>query len=373
MTDANERDGDHRCEAGIDHARLRHERLARCFAAMEEHGIDALVLGREGNVRYVSDARRLWLAGPRPFGPGCVVVRATRAVHLLATSSAGVPDEIVPAAQLYPLTWNPDQLAASLARIAGLAGARTIGVDGWNASAARLLARVAPAARIADGDALLRGARAVKTADEIACIRSAVAVAGAGLDAARAALVPGVSASALRAAFIARVAALGATIPAFDAVGRSGGARTAGRLALRRGARRLRRHTRCARVAPPDVATDVGAGRGVARCAALRARLIAACRAGASADDLLAAYRAAGEPLPAGPIAHGSGLGAEPPLVARDHACDDAWRTAVGAVLAVHAHVSRPDGTTCATQDLVLVTGAGPELLTTAPVALRAT
>lgn len=372
MTDPNERDGEHRREAGIDRGRLRHERLARCFAAMEEHGIDALVLGREGNVRYVSDARRLWLAGPRPFGPGCVVVRATRAVHLLATSSAGVPDEIVPAANLYPLTWNPDLLAASLARIAGLAGARTIGVDGWNASAARLLARVAPAARIADGDAALRAARAVKSADEIDCIRSAVAVAAAGLDAARAALVPGVSASALRAAFIARVAARGATIPAFDAV--VDPAVRPPLVGLRCGVLRDGYEGILMRTTAPSAAAPTSAQiEASQRCVALRARLVAACRAGSSADDLLAAYAAAGEPLPSGPIAHGSGLGAEPPLVGRDHACDDAWRAAAGNVLAVHALVTVPDGTTCATQDLVLVTASGPELLTTAPVALRAT
>ena len=45
---------------------------------MEAADIDVLVVGREGNARYVSGAPRLWTAGSRAFGPGCVLVRATR-------------------------------------------------------------------------------------------------------------------------------------------------------------------------------------------------------------------------------------------------------------------------------------------------------
>ena len=38
-------------------------RRARALAAMADAGVDALILGREANARYVSGARRLWLAG----------------------------------------------------------------------------------------------------------------------------------------------------------------------------------------------------------------------------------------------------------------------------------------------------------------------
>src|SRR5262249_787748 len=109
----------------LDAERRRRERFARCLEAMERDRLDALLLGREANVRYVSDARRLWLSGARPFGPACVVVRATQAIHLLSTSSEGVPSAI-PTSQLYPLTWNPELLAERLARIPGLRAARRI-------------------------------------------------------------------------------------------------------------------------------------------------------------------------------------------------------------------------------------------------------
>ena len=47
------------------------ERRARVLEAMAERDVDALILGKEANARYVSGARRLWLAGARAFAPGC--------------------------------------------------------------------------------------------------------------------------------------------------------------------------------------------------------------------------------------------------------------------------------------------------------------
>ena len=42
---------------------------------MEAHDLDILVLGRQANVRYVTGAPQLWVAGARPFAPICVLVR----------------------------------------------------------------------------------------------------------------------------------------------------------------------------------------------------------------------------------------------------------------------------------------------------------
>ena len=60
------------------------EHLDRALAAMADAGIDALILGRAGNARFVSNAEVLSLTGTRPFAPGCVVVRTTGKVHLLS-------------------------------------------------------------------------------------------------------------------------------------------------------------------------------------------------------------------------------------------------------------------------------------------------
>ena len=95
------------------------ERRARALAAMSDAGLDALILGREANARYVSGAGRLWLAGARAFAPGCVLVAATGDVHLLSTSDDGVPSD-VPLEHLYAITWNPANLMARLAAKLGV-------------------------------------------------------------------------------------------------------------------------------------------------------------------------------------------------------------------------------------------------------------
>src|SRR6476646_9274503 len=96
------------------------------FEEMARQGIDVLILGREGNARYGSGARRLFLAGERAFTPGCVVVRETAGVHLLANTDFGIPGEI-PHENLYPTSWNPATLAGRVAAIPGVSSARRIG------------------------------------------------------------------------------------------------------------------------------------------------------------------------------------------------------------------------------------------------------
>src|SRR5690606_13556729 len=105
------------------------EHLGRTLSAMADAGIDALVLGRAGNITFVSGAEQLALAGTRPFAPACVVVRATGRVHLMGTTDAGVPPE-VPADQLFGMSWNPMTIAGNVAALPGLADAAVIGVDG---------------------------------------------------------------------------------------------------------------------------------------------------------------------------------------------------------------------------------------------------
>ncbi|MEW6269684.1 MAG: M24 family metallopeptidase [Thermodesulfobacteriota bacterium] len=364
----------------IDHERLRRERFARCLEQMERHALDALVLGREANARYVSGAARLWLAGPRPFGPGCVVVRATREVHLLSTSEAGIPPE-VPRSNLYALTWSPDALAARLARIPGLRAARRIGVDGWNHAAARLLATAAPDATIVDGGPALWAARRRKTADEVAAIRAALAIARGALDAAVAELRPGADEARLRGVLAQHAAAAGAPIPAVEATFRvaSPAARSRSPESAHGGERRplsagdvvairagvlldgyegtVARTVLCPGGSPP-----AGFAAVERRAERLRSRLLAACRPGAGSADLVDAYAACGEPLPASVIARGVGLGSEPPVIGAAHACEG-FAMAPGTVLAVCTRVADEAAGALVREDVVHVLASGCELL----------
>src|SRR5580658_10982488 len=93
-------------EVLADDRGLREARRRRALAEMAAHDIDVLLLGSEANARYVAGAQRLWTAGTRPFGPGCVVVRATGAVHLVSSWDEGIPDDI-PHDHLFGITWSP--------------------------------------------------------------------------------------------------------------------------------------------------------------------------------------------------------------------------------------------------------------------------
>jgi Xaa-Pro aminopeptidase len=191
------------------------EGLAQTLDEMTRRDLDVLVLGREGNARFVSDATRLWLAGTRPFAPGCVVVRDTAAVHLLSVTDFGVPADIPPE-RLYPMSWNPANIMGAFAAIPGVSGARRIGVDGLTPLFEQLLGATLPNAELVDGEAAMRAARRVKSPAQVERIRAAISVAEDALDAAIGALQSGVRERDLKGVFEERMCRLGTTTPAFE-------------------------------------------------------------------------------------------------------------------------------------------------------------
>ncbi len=105
-----------------DDAALRAARRERVLAEMELADVDILVIGREANARYVAGVRRLWTAGSRAFGAGCVLMR-DGAIHLLSTWDEGVPDDI-PREHLYGISFNGQTFLRVLSELAGAADAR---------------------------------------------------------------------------------------------------------------------------------------------------------------------------------------------------------------------------------------------------------
>jgi hypothetical protein len=192
-------------------------RLGTCLDLMVEEDLDALLLGREANARTVCDAARLWLAGTRVFSPGCVVVRASGAVHVLANTDVVVPGGF-PVDHLYGVTWNPEKLLAALSAIAGVRTAGRVAVDGMTPAAGALLARAAPDAEIVDAGPLFARMWAMPEEAKTAGVARAAQTAAAGLAAMAAALVPGARPEKLRGLAAATFATLGAPTPAFEAV-----------------------------------------------------------------------------------------------------------------------------------------------------------
>lgn len=359
-----------------DAAALRLERRARALAEMEADGIDILILGREGNARYVAGAPRLWTAGSRPFTPGCVLVRATGDVHLLSTWDEGIPDDI-PHEHLYGITFNPMNMVGVLQGVAGAATAARVGTDSMTSMFAQLLPAAFPAAELVDGEATMRRARRLKTPAEVEEIRTSVALAERCLSAAEDVLRPGVSERGLTGAFMERMALEGVTTPSSQDVAWI----TSAEHPWRRG-------DRDALVRDGDlVVLSGGVVRGgytgelarthdlggahravVDRLGELRGALLAACEPGAPASRLLDVHRSAGLEPPPVPIARGLGLGFDLPIVSASlPATAEEDTLDPGVVFALTSYVWEQGSGAAIAVDPVHVTAHGPELLTTTP------
>ncbi len=360
-----------------DERALRSGRRERALAQMEAHNLDVLVLGRQANVRYFSGAPQLWVAGTRPFGPICTVVRSTGEIHLNSTWDEGIPDDI-PHEHLYGLAWNPMTLVKVLQGIDGTATAKRVGTDALTPSFAKLLPMAFPNAELVDGEVAMRAARRIKTSDEVAVLRGALRVAEDSVAIAVAELRDGATEAALTGVMLEAQAAGGVSTPATQDGAwvtsrdhpwrRAGGRVQSGDLvAFAAGVLSDGYLGEVGRTWPVGVVDSRASGL-FERWNALWDRLAAACRPGHPASDLLAAYEAAGEPLPAMPVAHGLGLGFDPPVVTphlRATAGEEIFEP--GMVLAVTGYVWQEGVGAVFGREAVLVTADRPEVLTTSP------
>jgi Xaa-Pro dipeptidase len=367
-------------EVLADHRVLRRGRRERALTQMELHDLDVLVLGRQANVRYVSGAPQLWVAGTRPFGPTCVVVRKTGAIHLLSTWDEGVPDDI-PHEHLYGISWNPMNTISVLKDIDGAVDAKRVGTDALSPVFAQLLPVAFPNAELVDGELAMRAARRIKTPDEVSALREAIQVAEAGLAAAVAELRPGISEKTLAGVLLEALAAGGVSTPSnqdaawvtsrehpWRRASDDGLVRDGDLVAFSAGVLDGGYTGEVGRTWP--VGDIAGARDLYQRWDALWDRLYEACRPGAPAIDLMSAYQAAGEELPPMPISRGLGLGFDPPVVSRHLPATAAEeQLEAGMVLAVTGYVWQSGVGAVFGREAVLITPDGPEVLTSSPSA----
>jgi Xaa-Pro dipeptidase len=361
-----------------DDLALRTGRRDRALAQMEANDLDILVLGRQANVRYVTGAPQLWVAGTRPFAPICVLVRATGEIHLNSSWDEGIPEEIGHD-HLYGLAWNPMTNIEVLKHVKGAAGAKRVGTDAMSPSFAQLLPMAFPNAELVDGESAMKAARRIKTAEEIRVLRGALAVAERGLAAAVSELAVGTTEQALNGVLMEAMTAGGYSTSATQ-----DGAWVTSPEHSWRVSRRDRRIVDGQLVAFAAGALADGYVGEVGRtwpvgdvegADALYRRsndlwhgLVGACQPGAPASDLLAAYEAVGEALPPLPVAHGLGLGFDPPVISPDlPETSAAERLDPGTVLAVTAYAWEPGVGAVFSRDAVLITESGPEVLTKSP------
>ncbi len=184
--------------------------------AMAGSGTDVLMLGRPGNARWVTGAESLWVSGTRGFAPGCVVVRQPASVHLLSITDEGVPSDVAPESNLFPISWNPMNLMGALAAIPGVSTAARIGVDSITPMMEQLLGATFPTAELVDGESLVRTVRRVKSDADVEAIRAAVSLAQECMRVTVDALTPGVRERELVGVFEEQMASRGVSTPAFE-------------------------------------------------------------------------------------------------------------------------------------------------------------
>jgi Xaa-Pro aminopeptidase len=363
-------------DARVDFAQLRAQRRSKVLSGMDSHDLDALMLGGVGDVRYVSGARQLGRSGSLPFAPVAVVVKKTQRVHLLSTWDEGVPPEIG-YDDLYRLSWNPANLAADLAKIPGLREARRVGTDGLTPMFAELISLLVTPAELVDAAPVMASARRTKTRDEITCLDVASAIAEAALSALEDALAPGITERELLGIYDERIASLGAPMPPSESVCFATPGRGPVRFrhmasdrpigdgelvvlapgALYAGYESGLARTRVAGHAGPQGTADLAA-----RCARGMDALIAACRPGNTGADLYRAWENAGNPDPEVVLAHGLGLGAEPPLIGLGRGGDATIDE--GMVLSVQSWVTEEGVGGCLERGTVRIETSGPSALT---------
>jgi Xaa-Pro dipeptidase len=187
-------------EARIDFDALRVERLARARAALAASELDALLVWKDENVRFLTGLRAQLIQGKTALLNGCLLTED----HLVLFCSGGEIDRVrlvmpwieevhaVPIMEARGLISGAvDEFVAPALQRLGLASAE-VGLDELSYAQVLELRRALPEMKLGDGDALMQRVRAVKSDLELAVMQEASAIAEAVTASAIAAIGPGV-------------------------------------------------------------------------------------------------------------------------------------------------------------------------------------
>jgi Xaa-Pro aminopeptidase len=188
---------------GIDLAFVRRDRQARVRAEMAARGIGALILSDPVNIRYATGTRNMQVFTMRNAPARYLVLTAHRAILFEFTGCEHLAqgfetvDEVRPARTASYVAAGPEIAArergwaAEIAALLRELGAHDgpVGVERFNAGAA--LALRDEGLEIVDAQEPVERARAIKSAEELKCVRASLRATEDGVAALRAAIRPG--------------------------------------------------------------------------------------------------------------------------------------------------------------------------------------
>lgn len=188
-------------EARVDLAALRRKRVERARQAMQAAGLEALLVWKDENVRYLTDLRPQLIAGKTtalngallpPEGPPVLFCSGGERDRVARTMPWIEEAHTIPILEERPLIEGMVQeILGPVLADHGLARAR-IGVDEMPTSLAQALAAHLPDLTVGDGDAPMQAARRIKFPEEMALLEEATAIADAVTASAVAAVREGV-------------------------------------------------------------------------------------------------------------------------------------------------------------------------------------
>lgn len=206
--------------AGIDLARMRRHRLGRLRDEMALRDIGAVLLSDAVNIRYATGARNMQVFTSRNAPSRYLLLTADRSILYEFTGAEHLADGLDtvdevrravtasfvaagPAIAERERAWA-EEMAATIRGLLGR-GEHRVGLERLNAGSA--LGLEASGLQIVDAQLPVEMARAIKSDDELACIRASLRMTEAAVGAVREALRPGLSENELWAILHATVIA----------------------------------------------------------------------------------------------------------------------------------------------------------------------
>jgi Xaa-Pro aminopeptidase len=188
-------------EARVDFARLRAGRIAKAQQAMRQQGLDALVLWKDENVRYLSSLRAITLQyrsttqyGVILFSEGAPVLFLSGGEYARARDAMPWIGEFVVIPIMEEVGMVDIVTAEHTARVLRARGADggRVGFDGMTVPQLNAYRKHIDRAEMADGESFMQAVRRTKLPEEIQLLREAAAVADAVTQTAIEAVRPGV-------------------------------------------------------------------------------------------------------------------------------------------------------------------------------------
>jgi Xaa-Pro dipeptidase len=188
-------------ERRVDFAALRAKRIARAEAQRRAAGLDALLVWKDENCRYLTDLRPQLIAGKTTALNGALLVEGKAPILFCSGGERDRVDRTMPwieEAHTIPIIEERALVEGLVREILGpvikqygLAQAK-LGLDEANTVFTKALAAQFPKLAIEDGDTPMQQARMIKLAEEIALLEEATALADAVTATATAAIADGV-------------------------------------------------------------------------------------------------------------------------------------------------------------------------------------